>query len=255
MNESTTDFPPLSDRSGVTDAVRVQILAAEHWDLLATRSMTWNQIFSRASMFITMSSAVVVALALVAQATDFDARFRLFAVLLLPVLLVLGLATFIHLGDANRFDVGLVIDMSRLRRAYLEMSPELQPYFPPASHAGTAAGRRVLGQGYVSTLADVLGGTPSVIATINIVVVGVIAALIANALGASGSVSVLVAVIAAFAAAFGHGAFIFHRMAKGVTNMRRELGRRDPGAVLPGNQARGERAQQAGDDGDVEITK
>ncbi len=139
MNESTTDFPPLSDRSGVTDAVRVQILAAEHWDLLATRSMTWNQIFSRASMFITMSSAVVVALALVAQATDFDARFRLFAVLLLPVLLVLGLATFIHLGDANRFDAELVIGMSRLRRAYLEMSPELQPYFPHASHAGNAA--------------------------------------------------------------------------------------------------------------------
>ena len=50
-------LPPLSDRSGVTDAVRTQILATEHWSLLATRSMTWNEVFSRASMFITVLSA------------------------------------------------------------------------------------------------------------------------------------------------------------------------------------------------------
>jgi len=70
-----------SDRSGagITDAVRAQILATEHWSLLATRSMTWNEIFSRASMFITVLSAAVVALALVAQATAFGSGFRLFA--------------------------------------------------------------------------------------------------------------------------------------------------------------------------------
>src|SRR5262245_863145 len=58
----------LADRSGagITDAVRAQILATEHWSLLATRSMTWNEIFSRASMFMTVLSAAVVALAVVA---------------------------------------------------------------------------------------------------------------------------------------------------------------------------------------------
>jgi hypothetical protein len=54
MNDRFTTLPPLSDRSGVTDAVRAQILATEHWSLLATRSMTWNEIFSRASMFVTV---------------------------------------------------------------------------------------------------------------------------------------------------------------------------------------------------------
>lgn len=29
----------LADRSGVTDAVRAQFLAIEHWSLLATRTM------------------------------------------------------------------------------------------------------------------------------------------------------------------------------------------------------------------------
>jgi hypothetical protein len=38
-----TSTSSLSDRNGVTDAVRAQILATEHWSLLATRSMTWNR--------------------------------------------------------------------------------------------------------------------------------------------------------------------------------------------------------------------
>src|SRR5262249_7328844 len=37
----------LIDRSGLTEAVRAQLLATEHWSLLAPRSMTWNEIFSR----------------------------------------------------------------------------------------------------------------------------------------------------------------------------------------------------------------
>src|SRR5215467_5019410 len=95
-----TSTSSLSDRSGVTDAVRAQILATEHWSLLATRSMTWNEVFSRASMFITVLSAGVVALALVAQATAFGPNFLLFAVLVLPVVLLAGLATLTRLGNA-----------------------------------------------------------------------------------------------------------------------------------------------------------
>lgn len=81
--------PPLSDRTGVTDAVRIQILATEHWSLLATRGMTWNEMFTRAGMFLTTLSAAVVALALVAQATDFGGNFHVFALLILPVVLLL----------------------------------------------------------------------------------------------------------------------------------------------------------------------
>nr|MBA2278528.1 hypothetical protein [Chloroflexia bacterium] len=127
--------PPLPpERAEVTDAVRVQILATEHWSLLATRSMTWNEMFSRASMYLTVLSAAVVALALVAQATDFDGNFRVFALLLLPVLLILGLGTQIRLGDARGEDVVLVIGMNRLRHAYLELAPELEPYFVTGHH-------------------------------------------------------------------------------------------------------------------------
>ena len=108
--------PPLSDRTGVTDAVRIQILATEHWSLLATRGMTWNEMFTRAGMFLTTLSAAVVALALVAQATDFGGNFHVFALLILPVVLLLGIGAFIRLGDAREEDVTLVIGMNRLRQ-------------------------------------------------------------------------------------------------------------------------------------------
>jgi hypothetical protein len=126
--------PALSDRSGVTDAVRAQILATEHWSLLATRSMTWNEIFSRASMYITVLSAAVVALALVAQATAFGPTFRLFALFVLPVVLLVGLATILRLGAANGEDFWLLMGMNRLRHGYLELAPELEPYFVTESH-------------------------------------------------------------------------------------------------------------------------
>ena len=145
---NSATLPTLSDRSGVTDAVRTQILATEHWSLLATRSMTWNEIFSRASMFITVLSAAVVALALVAQATAFGSGFRLFALLVLPVVLLVGLATFLRLGDANTDDFGLVLGMNRLRHAYLELAPELEPYFVTGRHDDMAGLTQSYGLGY-----------------------------------------------------------------------------------------------------------
>jgi hypothetical protein len=219
MSDPTTDVHPISDRSGVTDGVRAQILAAEHWDLLATRSMTWNQIFSRASMFITMSSAIVVALALVAQATNFDSRFRIFALLVLPVLLVLGIATFIHLGEANGEDIKMVIGMNRLRRAYLDLAPELRPYFPPVYQEDSAVFPLSNRGGILSTLFIFIGSTPSVIATINVIVAGVIVAILADALGLPGVVSVLGAVAAGLVVALGQARIVFNR----VSHFKREV--------------------------------
>ncbi len=134
MSNPATNLPPISDRSGVTDAVRAQILATEHWSLLATRGLTWNEIFTRAGMYITLLSASVVALALVAQATGFGTQFRIFALLILPVVLLMGFASFVRLCDANLDDVGLLVAMNRLRHAYLELAPELKPYFTTGQH-------------------------------------------------------------------------------------------------------------------------
>jgi hypothetical protein len=68
MNDADHDQRTPSAEFEVPVASRVQVLATEHWSLLSTRGLPWNEMFSRASMFFTILSGSVVALALVAQA-------------------------------------------------------------------------------------------------------------------------------------------------------------------------------------------
>jgi hypothetical protein len=215
MNESKDNAPPFSDRSGVTDAVRVQILSTEHWSLLATRSITWNEIFTRASLFITVVSAAVVALALVAQATNFGPAFRLFALLILPLVLLLGFMTFIRLGEANSDDIALVMGMNRLRHAYLELAPELEPYFTTGHHDDQASILLSYGEGYALRFSRVLGGTPALVAIINVVLAGTIAALVAEALGAPNALNVIVGILAALSMVIAQGAMVFRAIRQG----------------------------------------
>ena len=91
--------------------------------------MSWNEAFARASMFLSLLTGAVVALALVAQATAFGEGFVLFALLTLPVVLFIGLATYVRLLEINNEDYVWVRGMNRLRGAYLEIDPELAQYF------------------------------------------------------------------------------------------------------------------------------
>jgi len=214
---TTPSASPLSDRSGVTDGVRAQILATEHSSLLATRGMIWNEVFSRASMFITVLSAAVVALALAAQATAFGPGFRLFALLVLPVVLLVGVATLIRLAQDNTEDLGLVIGMNRLRHAYLELAPELEPYFVTGHHDDEDGIMRSYGLGSSYSLGRFIVATPNLVAAINVVVARVLAALVADTLGAPDAADVAVGVVAALAAAAGLGAL----GSRSMTHVRR----------------------------------
>ena len=233
MQDRSTTSPPLSDRGGVTDAVRVQILATEHWSLLATRGATWNEMFARAGMYLTVLSAATVALALVAQATNFGENFRLFALLVLPVVLVLGLGTQIRVGDARVEDLWLVIGMNRLRRAYLELAPELEPYFVTGHHDDVAGVARTYmvgvlrgdGRGPRVTVGRVLASTPVLVGVINAAVAGVLAALVAGALGGATAVSVAVGVVAGLA----YAAVLASVPLREISRMQREWRPRFPG--------------------------
>jgi hypothetical protein len=126
-------------------ALRVQILATEHWSLLATRSLSWNESFARASMFLTLLSGATVALALVAQATAFGEGFAVFALLILPVVLFIGLATYVRLLEINNEDYVWVRGMNRLRGAYLEIDPGIADYFITGSSEDAEAIFRTFG--------------------------------------------------------------------------------------------------------------
>jgi hypothetical protein len=124
-----TAAPVPADVGAAARALRAQLLATEHWSLLATRSLSWNEAFARAGMFLTLLSGAIVALALVAQATSFGEGFVLFAVMILPVVLFIGLATYVRLLEINNEDYVWVRGMNRLRGAYIEIDPGLAKYF------------------------------------------------------------------------------------------------------------------------------
>jgi hypothetical protein len=140
--------------------------------------MIWNEIFTRTGMFLTTVSAAVVALALIAQATGFDDRFQVFALGILPVVLLLGIATLIRLGDAMEEEVMLIVGMNRLRNAYLRHAPDLAPHFIMAHHDDL--GTLMQGVSHEARVrpSRVLSGTPVMVAVIDSVLAGVLAAVI-----------------------------------------------------------------------------
>ena len=104
-------------------ALRAQLLATEHWSLLATRSMTWSEIMSRITIQLTVLSASLVVLALVAQASGFGGPFRVLSIGLASAILLLGTLTAVRVVRGSMEDHALVIGMNRLRAAYLTLRP------------------------------------------------------------------------------------------------------------------------------------
>jgi hypothetical protein len=195
MQNPSTQPPPLSDRSGVTDAVRAQILATEHWSLLATRSIIWNEVFSRASVFLTVLSASMVALALVGQATAFGQGFRLFALVVLPIVLLVGLGTYSRLSAANNQDMWLVVGMNRLRHAYLELAPELEPYFITGHNDDLASVWKTYNPNAASLgIGVILSSTPHLIGALVAIVAGALAAIIAETFGLGSGTDLVIGV-------------------------------------------------------------
>jgi hypothetical protein len=111
-----------------------QILGTEHWNLLATRSLIWNEAMSRATVFLTVLSASIIALALLADATGFGSQTTTLALVLLPVVFLLGIAAYARLVQINTEEFQLVLAMNRLRHAYLTIEPGLEPYLTTGHH-------------------------------------------------------------------------------------------------------------------------
>src|SRR5215831_5978968 len=120
----STELPPQRRDSEV-----IQILATEHWSLLATRALTYQESLGRVNMFLTILSGAVIALALVAQADHFGTTFIAVAIFMLALVYFTGVATIRRLLMLNRDDYVWVVGMNRLRHAYIELHPELEPDF------------------------------------------------------------------------------------------------------------------------------
>ena len=128
------ELPVGGTPSTSADGVKMQILATEHWSLLATRSLGYTDSFGRANMFFAVLSGAVIALALIAQGGRFDTTFYVAAILLLAIAYFVGIATIARIGNLNAEDAHWLMGMNRIRHAYLQLRPELSQYFVTGQH-------------------------------------------------------------------------------------------------------------------------
>ena len=196
MNELPTTSPT-TDHHAIDDAAaaettetnrRAQLLSTEHWSLLATRSMSWNEAFSRTGMFLSTLSASTVALALAGPAMSFGQAFPLFALVVLSVTLFLGLATYVRLLQVNNEDLYWVAGMNKIRAAYTRLSPGIEDDFVTGSSLDTDGMARTFGALDVTSSVSplhMLVTTPAVVAVISSAIAGVMSSLVAGQLGAA----------------------------------------------------------------------
>jgi hypothetical protein len=199
----STEMPPAGRDPAA--AAKLQILATEHWSLLATRSLTYTESLGRVNMFLAILSGAVIALALVAQADRFGSTFITVAILMLSVVLFSGIATVARLMALNRDDYRWVIGMNRLRHAYLALHPELEPNFVSSPYDDLPGALQTLGIDLTSgqRLGSVFHGLqtlPGMLSVIVAAVAGSIAALAARGFAVA-SLGVLLSGAAAFVVA------------------------------------------------------
>lgn len=177
----------------------LELLFTEHWSLLSTRALGWNEMAGRTQMYLTALSGAVVALALAAQGTDFGPQFVWFALGLLPPLLFIGAVTFVRLVYLNREDARWLQGMNRIRHAYVATSPAIERHLVTSPYDDDRGLYRTYGADPpVTQDLHALFTTPGMVSVINAVVAGAVAGIATHALNLGNMVAAAVAV-AAFA--------------------------------------------------------
>jgi len=171
-------------KTGLDDPRALDILTTEHWSLLSSRSLGYQEMFGRATAFIAILSGTLVALALLAQATRFGRETLSFALVLFAVCLFIGLATFVRSVAINYEDARWVAGMNLLRRAYLDIVPEVEPFFVTDHEPGP--GQQSLAHGSPQrfrNLGSSLTTTSAVVAALDSALAGSLASDVGALLG------------------------------------------------------------------------
>ncbi|TQJ40386.1 hypothetical protein FBY33_2446 [Arthrobacter sp. SLBN-112] len=172
-------------QDAVPASVRAQLLATEHWGLLASRSTAQGEVLTRIGMFLTFTSASVVSVALVGQATGFSDGFVLLAVVVLFIDAAIGLLTQLRVMNVAHEDLMYVTAMNRLRAAYVDLDPGVEPYLMAAHHDDEAGSRQTYfffgGRGNFSHVA---GSSMIFMTMANAALIAILAGLLVTVAGA-----------------------------------------------------------------------
>jgi hypothetical protein len=121
-----------------------------------------------------------VAISFIAQATRFGPESKAFDLTILTVLLFVGVATFVRALDLNADDVQWVAALNRLRGAYIELEPASGRYLVTARADEMEAIEATISPGRSVHPLYGLVATPGLIAVIDSVIGGAIAAVVST---------------------------------------------------------------------------
>ncbi|WP_374010742.1 hypothetical protein [Leifsonia sp. LS-T14] len=188
----TAPPPPDGDLTDAQRSLRAQLLATEHWSLLASRSTTQSEVLTRIAIFLTLVSAGLVTLGFLGQASGFRGWFGLAALGVLLALALLGLITMVRAFNTADEDMMYVVAMNRLRAAYLDLDPGLERYLYASANDDEAGIRTTYHFFYERGATPVLGSSMMIITVVEAIVVGMLAGGATAALGAHPTAAVIV---------------------------------------------------------------
>lgn len=160
-----------------------QILTPEYGLLMASLGAAWSASLVRTSIFLAVLGASAAALGFAAQSGVDSEAFRTLALLVLPIVLFLGVATFVRLVQVQRESVVIITGLNRIRHVFQLAVPAAKPYYVFPAHddelglyrgPGTGMPRRmprflplylaVQTQGIVGVITGVVAGATAALA-------------------------------------------------------------------------------------------
>lgn len=130
MADGPQPRPPESDAAL---ARRAQILATEHWGLLAARGTAQSEVLTRITIFLTLVSAGLVTIGLLGQASSYTGWFSPAMLGILAFIAVIGFMTQLRVMNVAEEDMMYVVAMNRLRGGYVDLDPAVEELFLAAT--------------------------------------------------------------------------------------------------------------------------
>ena len=166
---------------------RAQILATEHWGLLAARSTAQSEVLTRITIFLTLVSAGLITIGLLGQASDFSDWFTPAMLAILGFLCLIGFMTVVRVMNVSEEDMMYVVAMNRLRGAYVDLDPGVEQYFLASVNDDQAGMRLTYSFLRTRSVSIPLGSSSVLLFVVNACVFGLFAgAIVVSAGGAVG---------------------------------------------------------------------
>jgi hypothetical protein len=165
------------------------VLGSEYGLLMGALSGAWSASLARTSLFLGVLSAAGIALGFASQGGVGGTDFRGLSLVVLPLVLFLGIATFIRVVQVQRESIIYITGLNRIRHFFQESVPASRPFFVLPAHDDEVALYRSIGTGMSRRpprfrLLYLVVQTQGIVGVVTSVVAGAVAGLAASDLGA-----------------------------------------------------------------------